>query len=264
MMRHARALLSHSSAAGLRRLASAALDRSTITLRAHLAETHDALFVDLSNTVGRSIWLRGVYEEAVTRTIMTYLRPGGTFVDVGANVGYFAVRACRSVGPTGAVHAIEANPRLVALLERSKHANGFDQLTIHPLAVADFRGVAELQVQRSSGVSFLGSRSSTRPGDKVVRVENVPVAPLDDVLSPALTAGLSVLKIDVEGRELDVLKGASQLLTHGPPIVIELVEANLARFSTSVAEVKAFLASYAYSPLKIEGAPYDWAFVRRA
>ncbi len=131
--------------------------------------------------------------------------------DVGANVGLFAFAASGSAGKSGRVLALEPDAWLVGLLHESasKRSDAEARVDVLPLAVSDRVEVSELKLSaRGRAVNFLESGSSQSGG--IRGVQSVLVVSLDWVLGFYPTP--DVLKIDVEGAELAVLRGAETLL----------------------------------------------------
>jgi FkbM family methyltransferase len=134
------------------------------------------------------------------------IRPGATIVDVGANVGYNTVYASRRVGPTGRVVAIEPAGDNIAVLRENIAANGLDNVVVLPVAAGRAHEVRDLFLRgETSAVNSLFRESVYAA---VTGVEPVRVAPLDDLVD----ADPDLVKIDVEGAELDVLAGMTRLL----------------------------------------------------
>ena len=153
-------------------------------------------------------WVRsqGVWEADVMKLLRGTLVPGGVFVDVGANVGFHTVLASRLVGPTGRVMAVEPAPWTLELLRANVWRSGA-RVTVLPVAAAAAHGTTHLAVDADHRS---GARSAESGG---VEVET---APLDDLL-PDLKA--DVLKVDVEGAEPLVLRGAAALIERSPGLV---------------------------------------------
>jgi FkbM family methyltransferase len=168
--------------------------------------------------IQRHLYVFGVWEPDATAAIRPYLRTGSTVVDVGANVGYFSLLAATAVGPGGAVHAVEALPSTVDLLRRNLALNGTANVVVHPVAVGDRPGEVEMF---KASESFIGS-SSTHSGE--VSEGRVPRVTLDDLLAGVGGAEVTLLKIDVEGDEESVLRGATRLLGQMRPSSAALVE----------------------------------------
>ena len=147
----------------------------------------------------------------------------GTFVDVGANVGFIAVRAARSLGEEGRVVAIEPHPVRFEYLLRNVRGNELDNVTCVRCAVGAHSGDVTLyDVDPTLGPRHLDA--STQPG-RGLRFATI-LRSLDDVIDEhAVAADISLIKIDVEGYELEVLRGMSRVLAHRPRLVIEAMDA---------------------------------------
>jgi FkbM family methyltransferase len=153
----------------------------------------------------------GVWESHISRFISRTLSRGGTFLDIGANVGYHALIAAKRVGPTGLVVAFEPQAALCDLLERSVCANLFqDRLRLERVAIGAQQGIASL----GKFFGFTGS-ATFLPNHDVVEHEEVPMVPLPVALS-ALSAQLGrpivpdLIKIDVEGLEFELWDGMKE------------------------------------------------------
>ena len=183
--------------------------------------------------------------EPGTRRILQMIGPpGGTAVDVGASVGLHTLALARSIGSSGRLYAFEAEPRLEPFLRRTLNANGLHQVDLQVLAVGATRGEATFHVARTIGHSSLYALSSTAE----IREEvNVQVRTLDELI-PEETR-VDVIKIDVEGAELDVIRGAEKILARSPDcaIVAELGPSHLQRVNISLAD---WLGAFARWQLK--------------
>ena len=153
-------------------------------------------------------WVRsqGVWEADVMKLLRASLRPGGVFVDVGANVGFHTVLASQLVGPTGRVVAIEPAPWTLELLRANIWRSGAE-VTVLPVAAADAARKVRLAVD-----------SSHRSGARFAEQDGVEIesARLDDLLPDVV---VDLLKIDVEGAEPLVLRGARMLLERSPRLI---------------------------------------------
>jgi FkbM family methyltransferase len=195
-----------------------------------LAELHDFL-------VYRAVARRGLYEPTSTRLVLSSLRPGDTFLDIGANNGWYALLAAHVVGSTGHVLAFEPNPLAFDRLSKNLDING-NPPWLSPLRIAlsDASGERDLYVpDLSDGLgSILGSLS--RPGHAI----KVQCSTLDAALS---NNRVDIVKLDVEGAELQVLDGMPLILAHNPQLRIlvewnslsgsELINSLLARFDVA-------------------------------
>ncbi len=182
-------------------------------------------------------WIRsqGVWEADVMKLLARTLRPGGTFVDVGAHVGFHSVLAAQLVGPAGKVFAVEPAPWAVELLRANVWRQGID-VTVLPFAASDAAGTVRLALEEAH-------RSGAHLTEAEDAVE-VQAAPLDELLPDV---AVDVLKVDVEGAEPLVLRGASNLLARTPGLlaVVEFRDERH-RSGESPAEVLAFYSSLGF------------------
>ena len=159
--------------------------------------------------------LTGSYEREQSSLFLRHIRPGQQVLDIGAAVGYYTLLAARLVGPKGSVVAFEPHPENLRYLRRHVHQNSLTNVRILNVAVADRDGTARFGGGTGSGTSRLQEE-----GEFEVAVRRLDGLAETHALAPQL------LKIDVEGAELDVLRGSADLIrecrptiflsTHGP------------------------------------------------
>lgn len=173
--------------------------------------------------VGGTIARAHDYERDVSAVVRSILRPGGVFVDVGANVGWYSLLGASLAGPGGHVLAVEPNPRNVRLLEASRAKNGFDQITIFAGAAYDTDTWLALGTDGSNGNVLSLDLATPRSSRPVPCSYVVPATTLDGLLRErSLTTEVDLVKIDVEGVEARVIDGARELLEQQhPPILME-------------------------------------------
>jgi len=191
-----------------------------------------------SDVIGMPIARFGVYEFATSHLVRAYLLPGDVFVDVGANIGYYSVIAGAAVGRAGAVYAFEPSARIRARLERNVELNQMPQITVRPEAVAANAGVVRLIEPQGTGNDGL-AYVDMNGGSAGVEVRAVRLDQLPDFFdrAPAL------IKVDVEGGEPEVFRGAAALLNRSdaPSIIFESFE---------LARDAALLRDYGYQVLQ--------------
>jgi FkbM family methyltransferase len=134
------------------------------------------------------------------------LQPGATLVDVGANIGYNALYAAALVGPAGRVIAVEPAADNVAILQRNVEASGLRNVAVAHVAAGGAAGTRDFFLR--GDVSAVNSFFAASCYAAVTGVVQVPVTPLDDLVA----GDADVVKIDVEGAELEVLAGMPRLL----------------------------------------------------
>ena len=166
----------------------------------------------------------GGFDRLSTARVRSYLKPGMVAVDVGAHVGYYTLLFARLVRPAGVVHAVEPAPANLALLHANLRRLSRAAVVVHRCAAGAAAGTRDLLLTE------LGDTNSffAHPLAPATHRITVPVAPLDALVS----APAHLVKIDVEGAELDVLAGMSNLLAGCPSLVL-LVEWNPACLRTA-------------------------------
>lgn len=183
---------------------------------------------------GRKWWLdsavalRGLEVEVDTiHWLREVVKPGMTVVDIGANVGQMTLEMAELVGPAGRVIAIEPGPGNLALLRRHVAGNGYsDRVTIIEAACcAKHGGEADIQIAGESieevGNGFQLSGLDLRPDRELAKArltKKVPLISLDETCRQ-LGVSPAVLKIDVEGAEAEVLRGAARTLSDCRPVL---------------------------------------------
>ncbi len=160
----------------------------------------------------------GCWEPHVARALAFFVRSGGTFVDIGANIGYHALWVARS-RPDARVMCFEPNPGVRAELDRNVALNDLDNVEVRSCALGDREGTVEFHAQ--TGRSYNRGSSSVLKNPNVgIRYETISVTMrmLDHEVGPDLRVDL--LKIDTEGLEVAVLRGARALIARCRPIVV--------------------------------------------
>lgn len=148
----------------------------------------------------------GVWEPLETAVLRRQLHEGDTFIDVGANVGYYTLIASRLVGPTGRVVAFEPDPTNCGLLRRSVEANGLKNVIVEQKALSNQPGTLKLYLEEDNkGGHKVFAFGGQRP---FVEVEAVR---LDDYLKNDRRR-IGLIKIDTEGAEGAILQGMHETL----------------------------------------------------
>ena len=165
------------------------------------------------------------------RVLRHFLRPGDTFIDVGANHGTFSIVAAGLVGHEGLVVSIEPQPRLAGLLRQSL-AHGSARFEVHQIACGDrSEEVAFYIPSATSGSAGLFGRFSAISRHRTIKVA---MRRMDDVIDWRCLPGRVFIKLDVEGSELAFLLGARQLIrATAPAMLIEVNPAAMRAAGTS-------------------------------
>ena len=191
----------------------------------------------------------GLCEMGVVNTMEIFLKKGDIFIDVGANVGHLSAVGAGLVGKEGQVHCFEPVPRCAERLRELAAANPGYSFFIHEVALGDREGTISLFV---SSVSM--GQSSVVPGilkgNAVERTLLVPVRRLDVYLRDMGIAKVKIIKIDVEGFELAVLRGLREFFQETRELPLLICE--IAPFAhKDLDELFSYLEGFSYAPFDI-------------
>jgi len=207
--------------------------------------------VNPHEAVGNVIAGQGLYEKEVTETLWRMTDPGDLAVDVGANIGYTTSILGVRVGPTGRVHSFEPHPQVFASLvenvERWKRDERCGTFVLHQAALGKESGKALLHTNdwflKNRGTGWISEKKEAGSDERVFEVQ---IQSLDGILE--MKESIGIVKIDVQGYELDVLRGMSGLLAHGA--VRDIVFEEEAAFPAATHE---YLKSHGYAIFGLEG-----------
>ena len=200
---------------------------------------------------------KGDFESAETCFVERLLRPGMTALDVGAHHGYYTLLASTLVGSQGRVIAFEPSPRERIRLERHVRINKCTNVQIEPLALASEKSRADLYLVEGSEDYCNSLRPpAVRSPTKTVPVE---VTSLQEFLSHQRMGPIDFIKLDVEGAELEVLKGAGEALQNQPRpvLMVEVYESRTEPWGYRSREIVQLLskAGYDWFSLLNDGTP---------
>jgi len=184
------------------------------------------------------------YEPLLSDIASRLLEKGDTIVDVGANFGWYSTLFSRCSCPGGKVMSYEPSPYSLKNLTNNIELNGMEgSIQVRPVCVGEFSGTIALEQDTASesGLAHIVQYKADTTVD-------VPIVTLDDELSSEI-GNIAYIKIDVEGHELSVLKGAYNILcaVDQPVIQIELNDEALERAGCSRTDAVQFLKSLGYS-----------------
>ncbi|MFC5455667.1 FkbM family methyltransferase [Prosthecobacter fluviatilis] len=189
------------------------------------------------------LWVDRHQRDADMQLIRDLLKPGDTMIDVGANIGFTAIEGAQAVGVNGVVHAIEPHPRIHQWLKENLALNQMapPQVQCHAVAVGEAASEKGglLTDSRRDDMNFVIAPGCERHSSMNQKGITVPVSTLDVMFSDLPRCDL--LKIDVEGAELAVLRGASRLLKSTSKVLIEAGDPNSVRHGSSADELLAHL-----------------------
>lgn len=206
-----------------------------------------SLLVSLDDFVGRCAYFVGDLDPKLSAVFKRVLRTGDRAADIGANIGITSFAMSKLVGPQGHVIAVEPNPDLCANLSASIERSGIDNIRLMRCAVAERADRLTLHVPpKNAGKGSLYNRLK----GSVAKQYEVDVVPLAQVLEEC--GPLRLMKVDVEGAELHVIRGLRDLPADDLPdvIVFELLRKKMS--DPDIAEIASIFETLGYELYGIE------------
>jgi|GEM_PF-2052740 FkbM family methyltransferase len=192
--------------------------------------------LDVYTTITRK---DGVWEQNVLTACRAITKAGDVFFDIGANAGWVSVEMSKAFGGSLTLCAFEPQPTLARMVATSFQLNGFGKSSVYRLMLGNEEGEAELFIPAHSIHASAISREAG--ADKIA----VPMMTLDRLIADGELPSPNVIKIDVEGGELDVFKGAAETIRKQPPLIIFESDYNTDRFGYDRAALCAYLGELA-------------------
>jgi len=222
------------------------LPKKSITL---VSVQEHQMYVDIGDMgdVTAALVSDGIYHPQMTKVFQGTVSKGMTYIDIGANIGYFTLIAAKIVGEEGEIFAFEPEPLNFDLLVKNIALNKYENVIPMQKAISNKDGTAKLFVDR---ISF-GSHSLITPGKDVhsfgqdtIEVE----AQTLDSFFKNYTGKIDLVKIDVEGAELAVLEGMESIINQNKELIIitEFLPDGLSRFGSSPEEFLNRLVNYGF------------------
>jgi FkbM family methyltransferase len=198
---------------------------------------------DLGQWQSRWHFYDGEYgEKDIPLLLRRFLRPGDTFIDIGANFGIHTILGAKLIGDSGRAFAFEPNPQSYDVLKAHLTINGIRNTTAFQIGLGDEAGEFTLAGDESALGAF-----TLRPIEAGVHLK-VQVKRLDDVIDPSQLQNRTLIKVDTEGFEHRVLRGAARLLVYpNLAIVSEVTDAWLRRTGSSAEELISFMKSMGFN-----------------
>ena len=201
-----------------------------------------------TEAIGLTHFIYGGFERAELQFVQHFLSEGQRVIDVGANVGYLTIPMGLKVGVTGCVIACEPEPENLNRLRMNVSRNDLRNVDIRPTAVGNHDGETSLRLGDDSAYHTTASPSdllAITAAHETGRQVRVPVIRLDTLWEDLGTPSIDLIKIDVEGTELDVLRGSVRLLHKERPWLMLETE--------HFERVAAYLRSLEYAPVQPGG-----------
>jgi FkbM family methyltransferase len=185
------------------------------------------MLLDLEDRgISRTLLLFGERELEHKVMLEQVLKPGMMVLDIGANIGYYALMELGMIGPSGKLVAVEPSPSNVELLKRNLALNGYDGIEVHQAAVSDQSGVKQFFLSEMSNLNTFHDTGtgSLHLSGKTVEVKTCTV--------PELMAGRKpdLIRMDVEGHEIEVINGVLPAIERGEMAPMIIFETHLSRY----------------------------------
>ena len=200
---------------------------------------------------GYGVWSEGTrYEGMFADYFRNILKPGMTFVDVGTNVGYYTLLAAPILGGAGNIHCFEPVSEIYEMLRANLDRNRINMAVANRLIISDSGGPKTIHLAPNDNCGAASVSIIQRDDD---RSETVEATTLDDYVRLRAVPRVDVVKIDAEGHEMAVLKGARTVLREKKPaLLVEVRDRLLRQSGTSRAELYDFLKELGYAAYKIQ------------
>ena len=202
--------------------------------------------LDLREVIDSSLYFTNTYEVKIDRLFDKYVKPGSAVVDIGANIGLHTLRSALLTGAEGRVLAIEPSAWAVKKLRRNLELNPSlcDQVSVLQCALGD-------KAERSVTLRFQSSYLLT--GKNEATPEIIDVLTLDSFIENKNLQQVDLVKIDVDGHELHILRGAKNMFSASKPVlIIEFTPSYSKTYLDELAEIDVFFASLGYQALTDE------------
>ncbi|MEM1255652.1 MAG: FkbM family methyltransferase [Cyanobacteria bacterium P01_H01_bin.21] len=197
---------------------------------------------------------QGTYELPIQKILAQYLKPGDVFYDIGANIGFFSTLAARLVEKSGHVYAFEPVSQNATRIRRNGELNQFSHIKVFEKAVSKNSGKGNLLLAQHSGGATLSTVGMPPDMTGLVQVDLISI---DDWVNRKKVKPPSLVKIDVEGAELQVIQGMLDTIRMFKPILLYEVDASqLAVFQQKQKELDTYVRELGYQIVHIEEA-YD-------
>jgi FkbM family methyltransferase len=214
------------------------------------------MILDTNDFVAQRIRCEEAFEPGVRREVERVASRSVNVIDIGANIGYYSILASRLVGPEKRVFSFEPQQSMVAKLRRNIELNRLHNVEVFPFALADTPGTVTFHVP-PKGLESLGSMH-TSGRFEVAKTVEVKARRLDDVMYDLKNPKIGLVKMDAEGAELLILRGATRLLSSPdrPVLVFEANERSCMPFGYCVFDTLQYVRSFGYRLRQIDHE--DW------
>jgi FkbM family methyltransferase len=185
------------------------------------------MLLDLEDRgISRTLLLFGERELEHKIMLERFLKPGMNVLDIGANIGYYALMELRLIGPSGRLVAVEPSPSNVELLRRNLALNNYSDIEVHQVAISDQSGVKPFFLSEMSNLNTFHDNGTglLHLSGKTVDVRTATV--------PEIMGGrpVDLIRMDVEGHEVEVINGLLPAIERGETSPTIIFETHLSRY----------------------------------
>lgn len=201
--------------------------------------------------IGRSLYLEGIWEPIVTKFISPQIKNGMTVLDIGADIGYYTLLFAKLVGNKGRVFSFEPIPKAKWFLDKNIEMNSLNNVSVLSFALFDKPGKVCLEDPFTK--SKINTSKKTLSENDII----VEMKVFDDWKSEEGIDRVDLVKIDVEGAELNILRGMKNTLqSDRPGLLIEVHPQLMESFGFSPSDLTEFLLEFGYQIEPVDNA-YD-------
>ena len=202
----------------------------------------DFLYGPEDANIASFVVTNGSYELATEKEIMSILKPGDIFIDGGAHIGFYSLLAARFVGEEGKVYAFEPTESTRYYLEKNVKLNLFPNIFVSEYALSNIDGNVSFSVTKSSECNSVSSDQKT--DNTIIQV---PSTSLNSFCKNNHIDTVDLVKLDIEGQELNAIMGMSELIKENQNIKI-IFEYNAEyEVTNSAAEIFSLLRSFGFN-----------------
>lgn len=206
------------------------------------------IYVNPSEHIQRQLFWYGYYEKEVILTWEAFLQDDSIVLDIGANTGYYSLIAARKAKQ---VYAFEPSPLMRQQLQQNIALNAIQNISVEPYAASDESGSATLYLSTNDNSGMTGMQPAENFSGTTEIVKTISI---DEWLTTKGSPKIHMIKIDVEGAEMKVLKGMEELLKRDHPgIFIEVIPGLLEKYNHTAEHLFQFLAALGYDPYEVSG-----------
>ncbi len=201
------------------------------------------IILNLKNNVDKSIFMRGYFEKDIVDFFKKYLKRGMTVFDIGANIGQYTLLSAKIVGKKGKVYSFEPSIKVYNNLKSNVDINNFENVIINNIALGDCEETTYLNESNDGAYSSIGE-----PLVETTHKTKINVTTLNKYIQTNKIKKIDLIKIDVEGFELMVLKGGKNFFSKkdAPVVVCEFSDLTSKSFNYSSNDLRKYFIKLGY------------------